>query len=398
MNDLFKMLTEESSIAIFVADKSTYEVIYMNRLAFSLMGCENKESCAEVQLESFVPRHQHPEYRSFDLNLLQHNSVHNELILQKFDGGRILVSLVVKELTMGDRTFKIMMVEDITFQAKLQREIATKQNEITRAYEDLLIQNTQLKELDVAKDRFIALTTHELRTPLSAMVASADVLVHKLYDDEAMLHEYIQIIHEQGNHMLELVNDILDFAKIQSGKMDYYVEQLPISPLLHQIANELQPIAHARGISISVSEGLNSLEAAHLQAYYDKVRMSQVLNNIVGNAIKYNVDNGTIELSLEIRDQNLIIHVKDSGPGIPADKQDAVFNEFETVGAVNNHQKGTGLGLPIARRMMREMGGTVTLFSEPPNGSTFSIFIPQHQVLEPGLYRSRKDQLDDLAA
>jgi protein-histidine pros-kinase len=285
------------------------------------------------------------------------------------------------------------MMQDVTLQKKLQREITEKQNAIHQTYQELLVQNKQLKELDVAKNRFIGMTTHELRTPLSAIVASAEILVMKLYDSPDQLDEFIKMIHDQGVHMMNLVNDILDFAKITSNKMDYYIEEHDLAPFIQHEIEGLQNMAEKSNITLNY-EAPNE----PTPCYYDDQRLRQVIANLVNNAIKYNKPQGQVSVHIETLPEVIKLSVKDTGKGIAEEDQAKVFNEFETLGKTANHSKGTGLGLPISLRMMQAMGGTLQLTSEVGVGSVFWIEIPRKQILSSENYRKRPDDTGDLAA
>ncbi|MCB0351377.1 MAG: ATP-binding protein, partial [Bdellovibrionales bacterium] len=145
-----------------------------------------------------------------------------------------------------------------------------------------------------------------------------------------------------------------------------------------------------------------SLETKPFEAkcYFDEVRIRQVLTNLINNAIKYNKPSGAVVVSIKENDDNILVYIKDTGKGISAEDQPKVFNEFETLGKVAHHAKGTGLGLPISQRMIQFMGGDIKLESEPGVGSTFWIEVPKRAVLESEHYRKRPDDTGsgDLAA
>lgn len=417
-----------------------------------------------LELEDLLSNESKPGFgRGFTVDLLQNEGLYQDVLMKKKNGHMFVANLGVKhsELANGE-TVIVLMFQDITVQKKLQRDIQAKQEEIHRAFTELLQQNEQLKQLDQAKDKFLALTSHELRTPLSAIVATAEVLTLGLYENEQQKEDFIQTIHAQGLELMELINDILDFAKIRAGKMDFYVESFDIGAMVGRlIANYEQAAAQA---SVSFDW---SAPSTPVFAWADRLRIKEVVNNVLSNAVKYNSAGGRVVVRVEsvglgvradggglgaaesgaIRSESgagelgagelgagesgrlsaesvvngselglvsgveigamssqssdsgfIRIRITDTGPGIPEDRLSAVFNEFETVGHISRHQKGTGLGMPISKKLMTGIGGDLTLESRVGTGSTFMIDIPVTKVLPPEVYRSRPDNDDDLAA
>ena len=201
------------------------------------------------------------------------------------------------------------------------------------------------------------------------------------------------MIYEQGRHILDLVNDILDFAKIQAGHMDYYIEEHPLKPLLEEVTSAYKGMADPRGIEVRCEP-----VPENLVCYFDDLRLNQVLSNVINNSIKYNRDHGQVRIWAESEDTLVKIFVRDTGHGIPPDQLEKVFNEFETLGQVSLHHKGTGLGMPISRRLMEGMGGHLHVKSEVSKGSTFWVEIPKQKILADHLYRPRPKLDGDLAA
>jgi signal transduction histidine kinase len=135
-----------------------------------------------------------------------------------------------------------------------------------------------------------------------------------------------------------------------------------------------------------------------LNCYFDEMRLRQIISNIISNAIKYNRPNGSVTVRFESNENCVRVFIQDTGNGIPSDQFDKVFNEFETLGQTMGHHKGTGLGMPISRRLVEGMGGRLMLDSIVDIGSTFWVEIPKTKVLDPELYRPRPDKSGDLAA
>ncbi|MGZ3723049.1 MAG: ATP-binding protein, partial [Bdellovibrionales bacterium] len=373
---LYETVAKEALFGIVVFDDKG-ECLFINASAIQLFGMQ------EPNLKDIFPEEDKPHFKSFSDDLLKHEGLYQDILVRKA-GGTFVAHLGIKHLEFDGTHSNLIMLEDVTLQKKMQREITAKQNEIKATFEEILKQNRQLKELDHAKDRFIALTTHELRTPLSAMCASAEILKLKLYDTPEQMQEFIDMIYEQGGHLQELVNDILDFAKIQAGKMDFFIELQDVEPLIHGIVKNFEGMAETNQVRF-----VFEAPSTAMKCYYDEVRLRQVISNIVNNAIKYNRPGGTVRVYFEDHAEIVKVFVQDSGKGIPADQFDKVFNEFETIGMVAEHHKGTGLGMPISRKLTEGMGGKLCLSSVEGVGSIFWIEIPKTKVLDESVYKSR---------
>jgi signal transduction histidine kinase len=390
MNTIFKTIAEEAFMGTFVFNVDDGLCTYANQLGLELIEI-GRESLDALRLEQLYPDRTNRNARALNGQLVTNAGFYQDVYVKKKTGMMFIANMGVKFFKQDDVDKMLIMFQDITVQKKLQRDLVTKQSEIQSAYEELIQQNEQLKELDKAKDRFLALTTHELRTPLSAIIASSEVLVDGMYDDEEQLKEFIAIIHEQGLHLSELINDILDFTKIQAGKMDFFVEQSPIGDFVERLVKNLENMAESYQVT------MNLKPCDLFECYFDELRLKQILNNIINNACKYNKPGGSVEIWIEEDEKFGTIYVKDSGQGIPQDKQGDVFNEFETLGKVATHHEGTGLGMPISKRLIEAMGGEISFESEPGVGTTFWIKVPRDKVLDDLVYRHR-DENPDFAA
>lgn len=388
------MLSEEAILGILAFTLDGKHCIYANKLGRALLEISPQTDLDEIQVTSLFPEKVRPEFRALNEDLLANEGLYQDVVILKQNAMTFIANLGVKKIHLDGTDCVTLMFQDTTIQKKLQRDITAKQIEIKAAFEELLKQNQQLKELDLAKDRFIALTTHELRTPLSAMVASAEILQMGLYDDEEQRKEFTDMIYDQGQHLVELVNDILDFAKIQAGKMDLFVEEQDLCELASSLSESFVNMAEGSNITMKFT----APEEPCL-CYFDSMRIKQAFSNVITNAIKYNNEGGSVDIWIETSDPDFVkLFVKDSGNGIEPEALDKIFNEFETLGKVALHHKGTGLGMPITKRLMEAMGGSIKLTSEVGVGSTFWIEIPTTKVLSADLYRARPEFADDLAA
>ncbi|MBN8537155.1 MAG: HAMP domain-containing histidine kinase [Deltaproteobacteria bacterium] len=385
INDFFEIVNEESMSATLAFDLNSNSCLYANRLAAEILEFPINVDPVKVTMDCLIPKSEFGKnFRAFSKELLEHEGFFSEVTVKKWNDQVFIASVMTKQINVANEKFLLIQFQDLSVQNKLQREILTKRNELKLAYEEMLLQNKQLRELDLAKDRFIALTTHELRTPVSAIVSSAEILKHRFYETQEQLDEFVSIVYDQGKQLLELINDILDLSRINAGKMDYYIEEGNLFALVEEQMNSLNNLAQERGIRMSIeTPSFNS------SCYFDAVRLCQVISNVLTNAIKYNNENGTINIWLEENTKFINLYIRDSGVGIASEDIEKVFNEFETIGKVSQHSKGTGLGMPISKKIIESMGGEIHLKSTFGEGSTFWIMVPKEKKLDPSWYRGR---------
>jgi len=227
------------------------------------------------------------------------------------------------------------------------------------------------EEASQAKSRFLANVSHELRTPLNAVLGYTELLIDGLYGnlpDKA--HGVLTRVQVNGRHLLALINDILDLSKIEAGELLLVAEPYSISDLIHAVVTTTEPLAKAKGLAlrVSVPEDLPFGSG-------DERRLTQVLVNLVGNAIKF-TDQGSVEISAKVENRRLAISIKDTGIGIAPKDQKLIFEAFQQGSNAVNGGTGTGLGLAISKRIVQMHGGTINVRSALGQGSTFTIELP----------------------
>lgn len=401
---LLQTIAQEAITGVVAFDAKSEECVFLNRYAREALEVASEDqifggSSGPLKLVDLYSVQTHPLLTAFSRELLDGGGYIQNVQMRRANGQSMIANVSIHRVSVPEGPDQHLLIfEDITLQRKMQREIELKQEEIKNAFNEILDQNRQLKDLDQAKDRFIALTTHELRTPLSAIVATAEVLSLKLYESESQKEDFIKTIYEQGLQLMELVNDILDFAKIRAGKMEFCIEQLDLGPVLKKMVSGFEQMASRLDVSIEMVHHLGPA-----MAYFDELRLREVVNNVVNNAIKYNKNGGKVTITIAMPEviavqKRIRITVTDTGVGIPEAKVAQVFNEFETLGQVSKHHKGTGLGMPISKRLMQAMGGDLTLTSVEGEGTSFYIDLPTERVLAEEMYRSRADTWGDLAS
>jgi PAS domain S-box-containing protein len=221
------------------------------------------------------------------------------------------------------------------------------------------------------KDQFLSTMSHELRTPLNAVVGFSELLMD---DKHGPLTErqqrYVKHIRTGGFHLLKLINDILDLSKIEAGRLQLSTLTLDVSQSFHEAVETLCPLAENK--KLTIRQGDTDLTVAA-----DETRFKQILMNLLGNAIKFTPEHGSIQLDAHVQDDFVRIDVRDSGPGIPPGEEQRIFEAFYRTQQWGNTVEGSGLGLAITRRLVELQGGQITVENHPNAGCCFSFTLPK---------------------
>lgn len=246
--------------------------------------------------------------------------------------------------------------------------------ENARLYAEAERARRDAEEANRAKSSFLAVMSHELRTPLNAIAGYADLLLAGVAGElNPGQVEQVQRIRQNEEQLLSLINDVLDFARVEAGRLNYVIEDVALDDALRAAESATSPLIHARRLTLERTPC-----PAGLTVRADPGRLRQVLLNLIGNAAKFTPAGGRITLACDAEGDIARIHVTDSGPGIPADRLEAVFAPFVQADTpLTRKHGGIGLGLAISRDLARAMNGDVTVHSVPGQGSTFTVTLPR---------------------
>ncbi len=259
--------------------------------------------------------------------------------------------------------------------------------ELKTATEDLLVAKREAEAANLAKTQFLSVMSHELRTPLNAIIGFSEVIRDRRLGNRSLERylEYASDIHESGRHLLDLINEILDMAKLESRRMELYDEPIEVAALIESCAKLVRQRARDGSVVLVVN-----LPAALPELVADITRVKQIVINLLSNAVKFTRPGGRVSIAAELeRDGSLAITIQDTGIGMTPAEIEIAFQPFRQVenGFARRHE-GTGLGLPLAKALLDLHGGVLRLASAPGHGTTVSAIFPPARLRTPWAIRS----------
>jgi signal transduction histidine kinase len=256
----------------------------------------------------------------------------------------------------------------VLLEAKQQAEKAA-----SVAHEAML----KAKAADLAKSNFLANMAHELRTPLNAIIGFSEIIKLDQIRMRESYPEYAGYIHDAGNILLDIINGILDLARIEAGRVLLQEEFIPLGRLVQSSINTIRPIAQRKFIDID-----SNIQDPSTMIYVDATKLKQVTLNLLSNSVKFTEPRGRIKVdSVLHKSGDLVLSISDTGIGIPPGKIERIFQPFEQVADhLTREHEGTGLGLPIAKALIELHGGELVLGSQPGAGTTARIRLPGDRV------------------
>lgn len=305
-------------------------------------------------------------------------------------GGFILADKDRAQLSPEDRD----LLMSIGRQVGMALQTADLYAALNETVDELRKTNVQLEEATRHKSEFLAVMSHELRTPLNAIIGFSELLQDQTFGPlNPKQTRYVENIHSSGKHLLALVNDVLDLAKVEAGKMELQYAPLSVRELINEVFNNVGSLALKKQISLSTPA-----RQPDVTIMADRGRFKQVLYNLLSNALKFTPEGGQVSVQVKRPVKNGIewvnISVVDNGIGIKKEDQERIFEEFQMVDStLAKKQQGTGLGLALSRRLAQLHGGNITLESEVGKGSTFSFSMPLDPVKAKQLTTANAEQI-----
>ncbi len=256
---------------------------------------------------------------------------------------------------------------------ELARSFNSMADSVAESFKRLEEARDKAEEANLMKSEFLASMSHELRTPLNGILGFSELLQTELVNPTQQ--EYAKVIYDSGKHLLELVNEVLDLSKVESGKMDFNYDDIPLIRFVEDTLALYRSTAENKGLTVILDLGDELPDTVRS----DPTRLRQVFNNLLSNAVKF-TERGSICIAVTASESEFSIAVRDTGPGIPPEAQEQVFEKFKQLEhfLTRSHQ-GSGLGLALAKQLVEHMGGRIRLESELGAGSTFTVSLPQKE-------------------
>lgn len=312
-------------------------------------------------------------------------SVYETILIHK-DGHKVHASMSVGRIIYDNRPAVMLIARDISQKKKIEEELDRYRNHL----EDIIRKRTEqlqkeiserriAEESDRLKTAFLSNMSHEIRTPMNAIIAFSDYLKNMDLTGEQRL-EYLNYIQSSGQSLLNLINDIIDISKIESKQVDIQLSSLNVNKFMDELIVLFEETRKNKNKTEIVLR-LNKPKE-QISLYTDQYRLKQILSNLLDNALKF-TEKGFIELGCQLKNNNVVFYVADTGEGIPADKMDVIFKRFGRINSSKRKISGTGLGLAISKNLALLLNGKLWVESKVNEGSTFYLKIPNYITVEP---------------
>lgn len=375
---LFRSLWETTTDGVLVID-AAHRIRFANPAIRTLFGHDPQallsQPLARLQPERLQQAHRHGVQRYLDSGQRHTDWRGVEIAGLHRDGHELPLEVSFSDFELdGERHF-VGFLRDISRRKEAERQLSQVNERlearVAERTRELSAANERLLGVDRLKSEFVATMSHELRTPLNAVLGFTSLLLSRQPGPlTAEQDRQLGFVRSSGQHLLALINDVLDLSRLESGRMDLTIEPIDLTELVHAVAAQLQPAAAAKGIALQVQA------PANLPMRGDRRRTMQVLLNLGGNAVKF-TPAGEVVLFAAASGEGFEFGARDTGIGIAADKLQDLFQPFRQIdSSLGRSHEGSGLGLHLSLRLVERMGGRIDVLSEPGRGSSFVVRLP----------------------
>lgn len=375
----YRKLLEAAPDAILEVNQEG-QIMLLNEAAERMFGYSRGELLG-LNVESLVPASMRGGHAQHRASYARHPNTRPmgtglELQGQRKDGSLFPVEISLSPNWIEGSLHVIASVRDITERKSVQDRLRTLREqytaELTAKNDQLEARNLEVERANSQKTEFLASMSHELRTPLHTIIGFSELLTEQL---EGPLTEkqqrFVGHILQDARHLLELINEVLDISKIESGRLELKRESFDFSQIVEEVLGGIRHQAEAKNIAL---ENKNSF---HDSLYADRLRVKEILYNLLNNAVKFTPEGGRVWLESFGEGDTLHVSVCDTGIGIPAKEYPSIFEKFYQVGdTTGGVREGTGLGLPITKHLVELHGGAISVESRPGKGSKFILTLP----------------------
>lgn len=357
--NLTQFAIEHAADAAFWVDANEHKFIYANIRASEYLGYTNEE-LLQRGIPDIDSQFTEEGWPTFLERLKECHEMTFESEFVKKDGTHFPVEITANHMKYEDKNYVITFAREISARQKAEKELKRAKDKSDKANQ--------------AKSEFLTSMSHELKTPLNAIIGYSEMLATEsvpALENEQM--HFAKSINQAGHHLLGLIDDVLDLARIEAGKVNLEFDHVNIYEILVHGAAMTKLMAEKKRISLSICESPET----DLTAWVDKKKLTQVVLNIISNAIKYNNAGGKVFINLEDTGSHIKVSIKDNGFGINEENKADIFSPFNRLGKENSDIEGTGVGLVICKTLIQLMKGTLDFDSEINKGTCFYFLVPK---------------------
>jgi PAS domain S-box-containing protein len=362
-------------------------IVLVNAVAAKMFGYDRSELIGKP-VEDLVPSHYrdlHVKHRAGYWARPQTRSMGSGLALSALrrDGTEFPVEISLSPVAYPDAFRVIAIVRDVTERQRAEDKIRVVREQYTAELaiknQELAARNQEAEKANRMKSEFLASMSHELRTPLHTVIGFSELLLEELEGPlNAKQRRFLGHIKQDSQHLLELINDILDLSKIEAGRLELRPEEFDVAGAVEEVIGSVRLPADEKFLA------LQSHVAPDLLLYADRVRFKAILYNLLSNAVKFTPEHGRIDVTCTVETETLVTSVRDTGIGISAEEHALIFDNFHQVGSTTKGvREGTGLGLAITKRLVELHSGSIEVQSELGKGAEFIVRLPLDRRVSP---------------